>query len=61
MLNDPLTKGKQWGVYSKIELGLVSEMPKEDDVRKAFPHTRVSSNDNFFKFIFNFQSIVELF
>ena len=34
---------------------------REDDLREAFPHTRVSSNDNLLKSIFRFQSIAELF
>ena len=33
----------------------------EDDIRVAFPHTLVSSNDSVLKSIFNFQSIAELF
>ena len=37
-----------------------SAKPKEDDLREAFPHTWISSNDNILKSIFNFPSIAEL-
>ena len=44
-----------------VVFGLISQTKREHDLREAFPRTWVSSNDNFLKSIFNFQSIAELF